>query len=147
MTPKTRKQTRLFDYIDPVNKNTKVSVLDIDKDGDNDFLFVLDNKIYLKYNYTKSPSKIEDKKFSVSNLDVSSPKPFVPNNFAQGASSPKELNVQFRPANPDTETQWRMEFYDRYLDWYREDEKETVSTKMTIDLFTEDKKPADFDAI
>lgn len=122
-------------------------MLDIDKDGDNDFLFVLDNKIYLKYNHTNTPSKIEDKQFSVSNLDTSSPKPFVPNNFVQGALSPKELNVQFRPANPDTETQWRMEFYDRYLDWYREDEKETVSTKMTIDLFTEDKKATDFDAI
>ena len=35
-------QTRLFDYIDPVRKDTRIDTLDIDRDGDVDYIYVLD---------------------------------------------------------------------------------------------------------
>ncbi len=138
LTPIQKKQTRLFDYTDKVNKKTKVSVLDIDNDGDNDFLFTLDNRVYVKYNYTNTPQGIPvDTSSSVSSLDENSQSPFIPNYFDQNFSTPSQLNISFEPADPDA-LQWRMEFYDHYLDWFGEKDGGVQGNKMTVDLFVQE---------
>lgn len=56
-TPITGVQTRLFDYIDALTDATRVDTVDIDKDGDLDYIFTLDNILYVKYSHFKTPNK------------------------------------------------------------------------------------------
>lgn len=55
---KNNKQTRLFDYVDGVDGTEELVYLDADKDGDDDILYRMDNSLYLKQNYDKTPSAV-----------------------------------------------------------------------------------------
>lgn len=41
LSPITKTQTRLFDYTDGVSAEDEVNIVDIDKDGDNDYIYML----------------------------------------------------------------------------------------------------------
>lgn len=107
-------QTKLFDYTELINKEDRVDTLDIDNDGDKDYIFVLGGILYVKNTYLKNPEKIIDNKIIVQ--DIGTEIPEVPNNFDQVLSTPSELNISFRNT-VETEKEWRMEFYDKYLEW------------------------------
>lgn len=61
-------QTRLFDYIAPVTASTRVDTIDIDRDGDLDYIYILDGVLYVKYNWTKIPTKIIDTTTKISSI-------------------------------------------------------------------------------
>lgn len=107
-------QTKLFDYTEPVTKKDRVDVIDIDKDGDKDYIFILGDKLYVKNTHLQSPEKIIDLKTKTENISGKIPE--VPNNFHQTLSTPSELNASFRNV-VSGEKEWRMEFYDSYLEW------------------------------
>lgn len=113
-------------------------MLDIDNDGDKDYVFVLGGKLYVKNTHLTEPTKIFDKKITTS--ENFSKNPEVANNFMQVLSTPSELNVSFQNTVPN-ETQWRMEFYDKYLEWDRMDiqpsEYNTIA-RTTVDLLLND---------
>ena len=67
MTP-SGTQTRLFDYIAPVIDTTRVDSLDIDGDGDTDYIYILDGNLYVKYGWSNTPNKIIDTAVSISTL-------------------------------------------------------------------------------
>lgn len=50
------KQTRLFDYIDQVDKDSVVVEIDADNDGDSDVIYLMAGALYLKENLSKSPA-------------------------------------------------------------------------------------------
>ncbi len=51
---------QLFDYITPLTDDTRVDTIDIDKDGDKDYIYILDGILYVKYSWQKLPNKIND---------------------------------------------------------------------------------------
>jgi len=50
-------QTRLFDYVDPLLGDEKAEAVDIDKDGDLDYIFIMGWTLYIKYSHAKEPQK------------------------------------------------------------------------------------------
>lgn len=138
LTEVTHTQTKLFSYTELVRPEDRVDVLDIDNDGDKDYVFVLGGKLYVKNTHLAEPTKIFDKKITTS--ENFSKNPEVANNFMQVLSTPSELNVSFQNTVPN-ETQWRMEFYDKYLEWDRMDiqpsEYNTIA-RTTVDLLLND---------
>ena len=140
LTEPSKKQVRLFDYTDLVTPKTRVDVTDIDQDGDKDYIFILGNALYVKYNHTSHPEKIRDTDRKVSDLRTNTPTPFVPNYFNQVLSSPSELNITFQNALPG-QKEWRLEFYDRYIEWDRTQIGVSPSPdtpKTIVDLFVEE---------
>ena len=143
LTEPTKKQVRLFDYTDLVTPKTRVDVVDIDQDGDRDYIFILGNTLYIKKTSTQSPTKIVDTGRSVEELGTDAPYPSAVNHFNQVLSSPSELNITFRNTIPD-QREWRLEFYDRYMEWDREaigTSTPTTAPKTVIDLFAEETTP------
>ncbi|MBC7503535.1 VCBS repeat-containing protein [Candidatus Gracilibacteria bacterium] len=129
-------QTRLFDYIAPINSTTRVDSVDIDKDGDMDYLYLLDGVLYVKYSWMQNPNKIIDNSVKISEVPRDDTVQYVPNYFHENVSTPKSLNYSFVPAS-STETEWRVEFYDRYAEWDHIDigDHDPMSTpKTTIDM-------------
>lgn len=129
-------QTRLFDYLDELTGNEKVETVDIDKDGDMDYLYVMGGVVYVKYNHTNAPRKIQDTSIQVTTVTSRDAVPTSPNYFHENMSTPGNISVTFSPAS-DRETSWRMEFFDRYLEWDMLDMKkhtEALSPKRIIDL-------------
>lgn len=107
-------QTKLFDYVEPIQKNDRVDAVDMDNDGDKEYIFVLGGTLYIKKTYLQNPPKIIDNAIKVQELPKKLPE--VVNNFGQVFSTPSELNISFENTIPN-ETEWRMEFYDKYLEW------------------------------
>jgi hypothetical protein len=115
LTP-SGEQTRLFDYIDPLLWEEHVETIDIDKDGDNDYVFILDGTLYIKSSHANTPQKNNDATIIQTKLGPSDEKPTAPNYFRENVNTPASLNITFASANP-LETEWRMSFYDRYTEW------------------------------
>ncbi len=109
-------QTRLFDYIAPVTKDTRVDTIDIDGDGDLDYIYLLDGALYIKYNLTQVPNKIVDITTKISSITRDDLTPYVPDYFYEDVSTPHNLNYSFTPSS-QTEREWRVEFYDQYIEW------------------------------
>lgn len=130
-------QTRLFDYITPVTEDTRVDSLDIDRDGDTDYMYILDGTLYVKYGWTQSPNKILDTTVKISDIARDDLTPYVPDYFHENISTPQNLNFTFAPASPD-EREWRAEFYDRYTEWDHVDigdHDPMASPKTIVDMF------------
>lgn len=120
---KNNKQTRLFDYVDGVDGTEELVYLDADKDTDDDILYRMDNSLYLKQNFDKTPAPehISDspKVFYADDFlhtdgatsDILS----APNHFEEAFSSSREINFSFMPSNSTTDNLMRFEYYD-YID-------------------------------
>ncbi len=129
-------QTRLFDYIDELTGKEKVNVVDIDKDGDNDYIYLVDGIVYVKYTHTNQPNKIQDFSIQVDTIGTADELPTAPDFFHENINTPGSLSVEFTPSSSD-EKRWRMEFFDRYLEWDNVDTKtysDALTPKSIIDL-------------
>jgi hypothetical protein len=130
-------QTQLFDYISPLQDDTRVDTLDIDLDWDMDYIFILDGVLYVKYSWKNSPNKIYDTTVKISEITQNEFSPYIPDYFHENLSAPKNLNFSFVSSSKD-ETEWRAEFYDRYIEWDHVDiwdHDPKISPKTTIDMF------------
>ena len=96
--------------------DTRVDTIDIDMDGDLDYIYILDGVLYVKYSWQKLPNKIYDTSSKISEVTKDDYTPYVPDYFHENFSTPKNLNFSFVSASVD-ETEWRAEFYDRYTEW------------------------------
>ncbi len=129
-------QTRLFDYTSPVTPDTHIESIDIDQDGDTDYMYVLDGILYVKYSWLNTPNKIIDNTKKISDISANDLPPYVPDYFHSSISSPKNINFTFVPAS-STETEWRLDFYDQYTEWDHVDigdHNPQISPKTTIDI-------------
>lgn len=63
-------QTRLFDYIEPLIGTETVDVVDIDKDGDKDYIYMMDGALYVKMSHLKEPSRQSDTTLLIHSLDT-----------------------------------------------------------------------------
>ncbi len=111
--------------------------MDIDQDGDKDYIYVLDDTLYVKYNWTKSPNKIQDTTVTVDTISEKDTSPYVPDYFHENVSVPKNLNFSFVPSLT-SEVAWRAEFYDRYIEWDADDigsHDPIKAPKTTVDMF------------
>jgi hypothetical protein len=130
-------QTRLFDYIAPVLPSTRVDSLDIDRDGDTDYIYILDGNLYIKYGHDKTANKIIDTTMKISDISATDLDPYVPDYFHASISTPRNLSFSFVSPS-QTETEWRAEFYDRYMEWDHVDIGDHIpmtAPKTTIDMF------------
>lgn len=133
LTEKSNTQTKLFDYTELVNPKDRVDVIDIDNDGDRDYIFVLGGVLYIKNTHLNSPQKIIDTKITVKNIPSEIPE--VANNFVEIVSTPSEINASFKNT-VSQEKEWRLEFFDKYLEWNKASVSNNFSTpKITVDLF------------
>lgn len=100
-------------------------------------MYLLDGVLYVKYTWKTLPNKIQDNTVKISTVSNSDYSPYIPDYFHENLSNPKNLNFSFVPSSQD-ETEWRVEFFDRYLEWDHvdignHDERETP--KSIIDMF------------
>ncbi len=61
LTERSHTQTKLFSYTELIRSEDRVDVLDIDNDGDKDYVFLLGDKLYVKNTHLFEPVKIIDK--------------------------------------------------------------------------------------
>ncbi|MBP9812037.1 hypothetical protein KBC86_01535, partial [Candidatus Gracilibacteria bacterium] len=120
---KNNKQVRLFDYTDGVDGKEELVYIDVDKDGDDDIMYRMDNSLYFKENFLKDPT------FNHSSLSpqVKSWQDFLhidnetsrllaaPNHFEETFVTSGEVDFSFRPANFSLDNLFRFEYYD-YID-------------------------------
>ncbi len=130
-------QTRLFDYITPISSDTHVESVDIDRDGDTDYIYILDGILYVKYSWMLKPNKIIDNTLKISQISSNDLTPYIPDYFHENVSTPKNIGFSFVPASHDS-SEWRAEFYDQYTEWDNVDSGNhdpLKSPKTTIDMF------------
>ena len=108
-------QTRLFDYIDPLVGTETTDVVDIDQDGDQDYITLMDGALYVKYSHALSPSKIIDTSLQMVEGNEYLV-PSAPNFFIESVAAPGKLHLSFAPAR-SSDTSFRLEFFDRYIEW------------------------------
>ncbi|EKE27248.1 MAG: hypothetical protein ACD_3C00233G0001 [uncultured bacterium (gcode 4)] len=119
------KQTRLFDYLDEVDKDSNVIELDYDKDSDQDVVYKMWNSLYLKTNLSKNPASsnhiswVESKK-DISDINgflwiqsKSTDVPLAPNFFQELVASSNNINFNFIPSNKAKDNSFRLEYYDQ----------------------------------
>lgn len=139
LTPESHVQTRLFDYVEPLQGDETIDVLDIDQDGDLDYLYLMDGALYLKSSHTKEPSRQKDTTLTITDLDLTL-SPEAPNFFHELIASPGQIQIDFSSAR-STDTAYRLEFFDHYTEWdlTRIGIHDEISVaRTTIDLFAED---------
>ncbi len=132
-------QTRLFDYIELLRGDEIIDVIDIDKDGDLDYLYLMDGALYLKSNHTKAPNKQKDLSLTITDLDRTQ-LPEAPNFFHELIANPGQIQIDFSRAT-SAETGYRLEFFDRYTQWdltHIGAHDEASIPRTTINLITED---------
>jgi len=122
---KNNKQVRLFDYIDAVDGKEELIYSDVDKDGDDDIIYRMDNSLYLKQNFSKdietshssdSPKVLSPQDFLYTVTDNGSSRILsAPNHFEETFITSGEIDFSFRPANPLSDNLFRFEYYD-YVD-------------------------------
>lgn len=120
---KNEKQIRLFDYVDGVDGTEELVYLDMDKDGDDDILYRMDNSLYLKKNYDKTPAPIyisdSPRVLSFSDFlerdSVTWDILAAPNHFEETFTTSNEINFSFEPSNSLSDNLMRFEYYD-YID-------------------------------
>jgi hypothetical protein len=117
LTPDSKTQTRLFDYTDLLSQeDPPPSVIDIDKDGDSDYIFLMGWSIYVKYSHTSEPDRpIDDTSPAIISADLSL-SPRAPDFFHEIVASPGHMELSFVPAD-SSDRSFRLEFFDRYLEW------------------------------
>jgi len=122
---KNNKQVRLFDYTDGVDGKEELVYSDVDKDGDDDIVYRMDNSLYLKQNFLKdteashfsdSPKVLSWQDFlSMSSDDGASKILAAPNHFEETFTTSNEIDFSFQPANPLSDNLFRFEYFD-YVD-------------------------------
>lgn len=122
---KNNRQVRLFDYTDLVDGKEELVYTDVDKDGDDDIVYRMDNSLYLKENFLKEPQQshfsdspqVRDWQdfLSVSSDSAVSKILAAPNGFEETFTTSDEIDFSFRPANPLLDNIFRLEYYD-YID-------------------------------
>lgn len=130
-------QTRLFDYIEPLIGNETTEVIDIDRDGDMDYITLMDGALYVKYSHASAPVKTVDTTLTIADLEDTLV-PSAPNFFEETEATPGQLHVSFVPASPE-DTDFRLEFFDRYIEWDHADigiHDESVRPRSIIDFAT-----------
>jgi hypothetical protein len=118
LTPISKTQTRLFDYVDGVSSEDEVSVLDIDKDGDTDYIFMISGGLYVKYSHLQTPARPVDTSAPTILAPDLTLIPRSPDFFHETLASPGQMELTFSPAN-QADTSFRLEFFDKYLEWDR----------------------------
>lgn len=109
---------RLFDYIDNLSWDEETTIIDFDKDSDQDLIYMVDGEIYLKENFKKEPSKSyvstppavldsNDNKFY--NWDIFYE---AVNNFNDTWSDNESINVKFSSIKWKENLNYRIEFYE-----------------------------------
>lgn len=99
--------------------------IDVDKDGDSDIVYRMDNSLYLKQNFLNEPNlghfsdspKVWNwQDFLHITSDNSSPIALsAPNHFTETFVTSNEINFSFQPANSLEDNLFRLEYYD-YID-------------------------------
>lgn len=120
---KNRKQVRLFDYTDGVDGTEELVYADIDKDGDDDIIYRMDNSLYLKQDFSKDADanhfsdspKVRDWQNFLHMDDNASRILSAPNHFEETFVTSNEIDFSFRPADPSSDNLFRFEYYD-YVD-------------------------------
>ncbi len=133
-------QTRLFDYTQTLQKTDVSTKVDIDRDGDMDYLYILDGALFLKRTSTKEPTHTVDRTIRVIDVDTESPFPTAPDFFHEGVSVPGTLSLSYN-ASTDVESVWRVDFYDRYLEWDMLDQSEhdeDETPRQIVELYRQD---------
>ena len=108
-------QTRLFDYVEPLQGDETVNTVDIDRDGDSDYLYLMDGILYLKSSHAKEPSRQKDTTLTITDLDPANV-PEAPNFFHEVVASPGQLELDFSRAQ-SRDRAFRLEFFDHYTEW------------------------------
>lgn len=63
-------QQRLFDYVDELNGQEEVEMIDVDNDGDTDALYFIGNSVYLKNSYQNTPATQQINTDAISDRDL-----------------------------------------------------------------------------
>ncbi len=116
--------TRLFNYIDEVDKKDIVIEIDFDKDWDIDVIYKMWDALYLKENLKNKPN-ISSSSNAIKQYDISdiNKKLWVTNSITDSAWAPNYLqesfipssnfiNFSFSPANLKQDNKFRFEYYD-----------------------------------
>ena len=69
-TPLSKTQIRLFDYVDLVTKKDSVDVVDIDRDGDLDYIYMLGGSLYVKYSHQIDSPRSFETAITTATLDI-----------------------------------------------------------------------------
>lgn len=135
LSPVTRSQTRLFDYTALLDGSETADLVDFDRDGDMDYLYMIWGNLYVKYAFSKKERPI-DTTVVIDNLDADI-RPKAPNFFFEQRASPGEMEVSWSPARLSDDA-FRLEFFDRYLEWdtVKIDGHDDTNTPRTIIDFT-----------
>lgn len=80
-----------------------------------DYLFLLDGALYLKRATLKNIPKIIDTKVTHSDIDSDSI-PTAPDFFHEYSILSRVFSFSYRTTQ-DIDSFWRLEFYDRYMEW------------------------------
>jgi hypothetical protein len=133
-------QTRLFDYTQTLQKTDVSTKVDIDRDGDMDYLYILDGALFLKRTSTKEPTHTVDRTIRVIDVDAESTFPTAPDFFHEGVSVPGTFSLSYN-ASTDPEAVWRVDFYDRYLEWDmldQDEHNEDETPRQIVELYRQD---------
>lgn len=117
LSPVSKKQTRLFDYIDLLRPEDSAEVVDIDQDGDDDYIYLLDGVVYVKYASRSDVPRPVDNDIVIGSPDMTL-LPRAPDFFHEIVASPGQIEVSIYPANPE-DRNFRLEFFDKYLEFDR----------------------------
>lgn len=137
---KNNKQVRLFNYIDTVDGKEELIYSDVDKDGDDDIIYRMNNSLYLKRNFSNdvptshssdSPKVLSPQDFLYTVTDNGSSRILsAPNHFEETFITSGEIDFSFRPASPFRDNLFRFEYYD-YVD--RFDKINSGESPLSID--------------
>lgn len=115
---------KLFDYTEPLRGDEVPTISDMDNDGDNDVLYLVGGKLYLKENRANAPS---ENYFPTPLILRSGQNKFyngdtyyeAVNGFMETSVSDGAINIEFaKPTNTNLES-FRLEYHtlvDRYID-------------------------------
>ncbi len=129
------KNYKLFDYIKPLRGDEEPTIVDIDNDGDDDVLYLVKGKLYLKENRKQSPVdfyvteaplilKSSDNVFYNGDRYYESI-----NGFVESWVSDEAINVEFqKPTNPNIHN-FRM-VYNTIVDKYMDERKTFIPKKV-----------------
>ncbi len=111
------KSYRLFNYLDELSWDEKTTVVDIDSDGDEDLLYFMWNRLYLKENLKESKTKSyvtenpivvneDDNKFFNGDIFYESV-----NNALEVWNATSSINLSFSASSDNTINKYRVSFY------------------------------------
>lgn len=109
-------QTRLFDADLFLSEEDPILMEDVDKDGDKDYLYILDGALMVKYVGPSQRSKHKDFSMNIASLTINAKFPTTPDYFHESVSSPKKIGFTFSSAQENLNL-FRLEFFERYLEW------------------------------